>query len=167
MATVDEIDQPEEIKDCLKQFSKNPQGFLLLSGWNGTGKTYAAEAVFNSFYCPDSDYHMFTTQTDLNLRWQKQIKEWGETTYLLNQVIMTKLLVLDDIGTRVPTEAFMDFLYAVIEKRDRNRALVGTVITTNMNSSDMRLKFGDAFTSRVASGKCFRLESKDRRFKDW
>ncbi len=167
MAYVDDIDQPPEIKDCLKQFSKNPKGFLLLSGWNGTGKTYAAEAVFKSFHYPDIDYRMFTTQTDLNLRWQKQIKEWGETTYLLNQITMTKLLVLDDVGTRVPSEAFMDFLYAIIEKRDRERDSVGTIITTNMNSSDMRLKFGDAFTSRVASGKCFRLESKDRRFKDW
>lgn len=155
--------QPEDMKKKLYSFAKNPKGFVVLAGKNGTGKTFIAEAIHRDFPCYDTDFNLFISQTQLNLKWQKFLNDYGETMYLLNQILQTKLLILDDIGTRVPSDAFMDFLYAIVDSRYRERDYRGTVITTNLNSADMRQKFGDAFVSRVASGLCFRFEGEDRR----
>lgn len=163
------INQPEEIKKYLIDWAQHPQGFLLLSGKNGTGKSFAADRIYEKMGHCKRPYHnpdlaLFYTQATLNIKWLDMFKHDG-ATYLYSTLIQTKLLVLDDIGTRTPTDAFMDFLYAVVDDRYNNRK--ATIITTNLSSTDMREKFGDAFTSRVASGKCFRLEGKDRRFKEF
>ena len=159
---IDECNQSPDKIEFFKEYAVNPKGFLLLAGKNGTGKTFAANAIYDRVHVSDSDYRKFITQTDLNLMWQKQIKDWGETTYLLNQMVACEIFVLDDLGTRTPTEAFMDFLYALISKRYERQS--ATIITTNLNEKDMREKFGDAIVSRIASGKVYRFDGQDRRF---
>ena len=165
-----DINQKIEIITALTAFSKNPQGFLLFSGANGTGKSFAAMAVYevvSPFDLPFYDYDVarFLTQADLNILWSEFNTKHKETNTFLKDLYGSKLLILDDVGTRTPTEAYMDFLYAVVDKRYTLRSSRGTIITTNLNSTDMRQKFGDAFVSRVASGKCFKFEGLDRRFK--
>lgn len=166
---IEDLDQPQEIKTALREFAKCPTGFILLSGSNGTGKSTAALAVYNAvtpFKLPayDHDIAMFINQAELNILWNEHISKFGETNSLLKILTKSKLLVLDDLGTRAPSDAFCDFLYAVADKRNKHRREVGTIITTNLNSNELRLKFTDAFFSRVASGICFRIEGKDRRF---
>ena len=160
------IDQPPEVLEALKQFCLRPTGFLLLSGKNGTGKSYAAMTIYNHqtpYRIPDrdDDAAIFINQSELNMEWSSRMKT---PKYLLNKYTKTKFLVLDDIGTRTPTEAFMDFLYAVADERYNRRDHLGTIITTNLTSIAIREKFGDAFFSRVASGIRFKLDGDDRRF---
>jgi DNA replication protein DnaC len=159
-----ECNQSEESLNIFRKFSKDLSGFMLLAGKNGTGKSFAARCIMDASGIYDSDFKMFITQAQLNLKWQKQIADWGETNFLLQQVIQTQLLVLDDIGTRTPTDSFMDFLYAIVDLRYNRRC--ATIITTNLNSKDMRARFGDAFVSRVASGIVLKFEGNDRRFED-
>lgn len=154
--------QPEDRISIFRKFSKDLKGFMLLTGKNGTGKSFAAKRIISAANILDSDFQMFITQSQLNLRWQKQIADWGETTYLLRQIVDTRILVLDDIGIRTPTDAFMDFLYSIVDERLTSQA--ATIITTNLNSKQMREKFGDAFVSRVASGIVLKFEGNDRRF---
>jgi len=169
---LDEIDQPENVLQTIRDFSAKPFGFLLFSGRNGTGKTFASEAILRSSpYDPNLDASpefqspmiKKITQSELNMVWSKSIKDYGDTFYLLNHYSYIKLLLLDDLGTRIPSEPFMDFLYALVDYRYTNRNSLGTIITTNLNSNDMRNKFGDAFCSRVASGQCLRFDGHDRR----
>lgn len=166
---VNDLKQKQDVIDSIKAFIADPKGFLLLSGKNGTGKSYAALAAYNAispFVYPgyDMDIAFFITQADLNMMWTKHLAAHGETVSLLQGLTSCKLLVLDDIGTRTPSEPFMDFLYTLADKRWMDREKHATIVTTNLNAADMREKFGDAFVSRVASGKCFRFEGKDRRF---
>lgn len=168
---IETLDQSEELRCHLNAFAASPRGFVLLSGRPGTGKSYAALAAYNAFApyrLPAYDYDIarFITQAELNILWHKHNTEHG-TSYLLDALTKTKLLILDDLGTRTPSVAFMDFLYVVADNRYSRRETRGTIITTNLNSKDMRDMFGDAFVSRVASGKCFRLEGKDRRFNEF
>lgn len=159
---------PEEMK-VIEGFHQFPYGFFLMAGTNGTGKSFTAEVIyeFNSrFKLPshDHDESWFITQSDLNEIWSLNK---GETYHLGQQLKKTKLLVLDDLGTRMPTPTFLDFLYAIIDHRWRNRQSLGTIITTNMNSESMRGYFGDAILSRVASGEVLRMDGPDRRFKEF
>jgi len=165
----DTIYQPTEIKTYLDNYSNNPKGFLLLAGENGTGKSFAAMKIYErntSYSLPqyNDEEAIFLNQSTLNFLFGEHQSKWGSTHALLKRLIMTPLLVLDDIGTKDPTPSFMDLLYAVVDMRYTNRQTQSTILTTNMNSKDMRAKFGDAFTSRVASGKCFRIDGPDRRF---
>ena len=168
--------QPDEVIAAMVNLAKTLRGFMLFSGSNGTGKTFSAQCLFQlvkrmnqvpSFNPgdPNRDQYeqdpIFYTQADLNIKWLSDCNKWGDAMYLLNKLKNSKFLVLDDLGTKTPTDAFMDYVYAFIDYRSsENKA---TLITTNLNSKDMRLKFGDAFFDRVASGKCFRFEGKSRR----
>lgn len=158
-----EIDQkPEIYMKHVNEFSSNPKGFFLISGTNGNGKTFTAEAIFGKFYHPHND-NMFWNQVDLKMKWHSFYTDFGSTDYLLQQLIKAPLLVLDDIGTTRPTEAFMEFLYIIADKRYKQKDTQGTIITTNLNSQSMRELCGDAFVSRVASGRCVRHDGPDRR----
>ncbi len=166
---ISDLNQSDDIKKVLHDFSLQPRGFILLSGKNGTGKSFAARAVYDvvspcKLPAYDLDIAYFLTQSQLNILWQKNFKDYGQTHYLLKILTNTKLLILDDLGTRTPSDPFMDFLYETADQRFELRHSKGTIITTNLNHADMREKFGDAFVSRAASGKCFRLDGDDRRF---
>jgi DNA replication protein DnaC len=146
----------------VNDFVANPAGFFLISGKNGNGKTFTAEAIFGRFYHPWND-NAFWNQADLKMKWQTQYAQYSSTEYLFKEIVKAPLLVLDDVGTSRPTESFMEFLYMIADKRHKLKHTHGTIITTNLNSQAMRDMFGDAFLSRVASGRCVRHDGPDRR----
>lgn len=161
---------PEQMEKILA-YANNPKGFLLLAGLNGTGKSFVAESIYemhSTFKLPayDMDEAFFITQADLNERWLRAKAENGslELSYRLKN---TKLLVLDDLGTRAPSDSFSEFLYALIDHRWRYRDDLGTIITTNMTAKITRDRFGDPILSRIISGTSLRFEGEDRRVLDF
>ncbi len=168
-ANFKEMDQSLEDRKELFYYSKSPNGFLLLAGSNGSGKSYAAEAIYNmntTFKLPayDHDQAIFVNQIDLNNEWMANLTS---ANVILDKYKKTKIMVLDDVGTRTPSEGFMDFLYGIVDYRWRFKHMLGTILTTNLNATFMREKFGDAFVSRVASGIVKRWDHPDRRFKNF
>ena len=169
---IQDLDHSEETKSILSAFAASPRGFLILVGNNGTGKTFCAETAFKCSSVRNEnpgqiDDKLFFTQSDLNMKYSADVRQWGYPDYLYTRLSTAKLLLLDDLGTRTPSEAFKDFLYAIIEKRERNKNLIGTIITTNLNREAMRVAFGDAIVSRIASGKILRFDGKDRRYNNF
>lgn len=161
---INDLNQTKEVIDFLIGYAKNPKGYVILAGRNGTGKSYAALAVYNTvtpYVLPayDHDTAIFITQADLNDLWINV----DDKSHLLREVKNTKLLVLDDLGTRQPSDAFLDFLYAIFDHRYNLRREKGTIITTNLRYLTVKEKFGEAIASRISSGKCFKFEGKDRR----
>ncbi len=146
----------------VNEFVENPTGFFMISGTNGNGKTFTAQAIYGHFWHPQGD-NAFWNQADLKMKWQSIYAQYGSTDYFFNQIVSAPLLVLDDLGTTRPTDAFMEFLYAISNKREQLRNTHGTIITTNLNSKMMSDMFGGAFVSRVASGRCVRHDGPDRR----
>lgn len=157
----------EDIIIYLKQnFVNNPFGFVLFAGKNGRGKTYAALEIYHLLTPHRLPFHShedawFITQAELNLIWEDVNHK-----ALLDELSNSKFLVLDDIGTRAPSVAFMDFLYALVDRRYHDRRQKGTLITTNLTSVSLREQFGDAFFSRVASGQNYVFLGEDRRFEN-
>lgn len=161
----------EEVIIDLQEYAKNPQGFVLLVGKNGRGKSYAAMEIYakNTPYvlpCHDYDKAWFISQADLNMLYSEANEVYGHSVNLLRQAQASKLLILDDLGTRTPSPAFGDFLYALIDHRWNERATKGTIITTNLDSTKIRKDFGDPIFSRIASGQNYVVIGDDRRFKD-
>lgn len=159
----------EQVIEDLKDYVKNPQGFVLLVGKNGRGKSYAALRIYEQltpYKLPyyDHDSAWFVNQADLNMMFSEANENYGSSMSLLKQGCRSKVLVIDDLGTRTPTPAFMDFLYAIIDRRWNNRLTLSTIITTNLSSERIRKEFGDAIFSRIASGKNYIVIGEDRRF---
>lgn len=167
---INDLDQRPEIINFIKAYIKKPRGFLVFTGDNGTGKTFAAKAIYNSispYTLPDydADVAIFLNQAEINNIWNKDFKEQGHWSHSMKLLSETKLLVIDDLGRRTPTESFLDFLYCLIDKRCEARDRLGTIITTNLSVLDIREQFGEAFASRTLSGNNFLFDGKDRRFK--
>ena len=161
----EKMNQSEEDKKQLLEYAKDPKGFMILSGTNGSGKSYAAEAIYNlntPFRLPhyDSECALFVNQADLN---EECNSNFEDRSFVSQKYKRVKFLVIDDLGTRKPTDSFMDFLYSLADYRWRNRDKLATVITTNKTAKEIREMFGDAFLSRVASGIVKRWNHPDRR----
>lgn len=152
----------EEFMEKVHRFVGKPRGFLLIAGSNGNGKSFTARAIMDHFYHPEL-HHQFWNMHNLNSKWNEAFSQYGNTTYMINEILKAPLLVLDDVGTRTYSEAFMDSLYWIADQRYENRAKQATILTTNMNTQTMREKMGDAFLSRVSSGICIRWDGPDRR----
>ena len=149
--------------------------FLILAGPNGQGKTYLAKCAYdyiNPYLSGKGHYDeiaIMTTISDLYAEWKTTMKTYGEVDELTDKYKKTKLLVLDDLGIRTPTDAFHDFLMAIINFRKENplNQFMVTIITTNMSPELMMQKFGGAIYSRIASDEVFKLDhGVDRRFKE-
>ncbi len=162
-----DIDQPSEVLSKIITYAKKPLGYFLMSGSNGTGKTFAAMKIYEyntPYKLPQKadDQAIFIKQSVLNMKYLDGLKD-RELEHLANKFITTKLLVIDDLGSRNPTEAFLDFLFVILDQRWEERDRKGTVITTNFNHADLRGKLGDAITSRIVSGVNVPMFGPDRR----
>jgi DNA replication protein DnaC len=163
MPQITEINQKSDaFMEAVNKFVAHPRGFFLIAGKNGNGKSFTARAIFDHFQSMIHP-HQFWNMAQLNMHWLNTYNEYGDTSYILKEIMKAPLLVLDDLGTRKPSDAFMDFLYVIADQRYEYRDQKATIITTNLNSQSMRELMGDAFTSRVASGICVRWDGPDRR----
>lgn len=159
------VKQTPEIYKYIYDFARNPKGILTLSGKPGIGKTYAAKAIYNSnttYRLPSYDHEegIFVTERDLADEW---LESFNNQMINMKKYKMTKLLVIDDFGSKEPTPAFKDFLFSLIDYRCTNMHSLGTVLTTNLNSMQIEDVFGLKVLSRLYSGDIVLFQGKDRR----
>lgn len=159
----DQIYRTSQDLEKLQAYASSFKGFCILSGLNGTGKTYTARKLYNLYPSEDTDLKKFITLSTLFRTWKTQMAEWDNDNYLYQQYLRLEFLVLDDFGVAPPTPGFLNFLYDIINDRDERRDQVGTVITTNLTSDEVARDFGSRFSSRMNSGIKFRWSGFDRR----
>lgn len=153
--------QSNEVINFLKGWSLKCYGNVLLSGNSGSGKSYLCACCIDAYRKIDRNYAYYWNISDLYIHWRLQDKQENKDIQLLKELAALQLLVLDDIGTRTPTDAFLEFLYMLINHRDHPRK--GTLITTNLTSQQMIDRLGNPLMSRFCSGKIFVIQGKDRR----
>lgn len=125
-----EISSLQEAKDASENFFRSLQGWLLLEGAYGCGKTHLAAAIANAAVHSGIPT-LFITVPDLldSLRFA-----YGnpETTFeaRFNEIKNADLLVMDDFGTQNATAWAQEKLFQIINYRYINQ--LPTVITTNL-----------------------------------
>ncbi len=117
------------------QFARRLEGWLLLMGGYGCGKTHLAAAIANhavSLGVPT----LFLTVPDL-LDWLRFSFDAADTTFeeRFNEIRNIQLLVLDDLGTQNATAWAAEKLFQIINHRYINR--LPTVITTNQDLKEI------------------------------
>jgi len=148
----------ESLKSELISYSRNPKEFYVFIGKNGIGKSYSASAIIREYFERNGEYPLFYNVSSLYQEWLSNVKSPLKLMYKLTR---TPLLVLDDLGTRTPSEAFCDFIYLVVNSRYSDRK--GTVVTTNMDVNELEDKFGKAIVSRLFRGEYIEMEGEDLR----
>lgn len=116
-------------------FSQTLNGWLLMMGEYGCGKTHLAAAIANTALAAGVPT-LFLTVPDL-LDWLRFSYDSPEETYegRFEEIKNVRLLVLDDLGTQNATPWAQEKLYQIINHRYVHR--LPTVVTTNQELKDM------------------------------
>lgn len=111
-------------------YAQNPQGWLVLKGGYGCGKTHLAAAIAN-YRLNLGHSALFVSTPDLLDHLRGAYAPNATTSYdeRFEQVRNTSLLILDDLGTQNNTEWTQEKLYQVFNHRYTHR--LPTIITTN------------------------------------
>jgi DNA replication protein DnaC len=124
-----------------QDFAENPQGWLILLGGYGSGKTHLAASIAN--YCLERGQPtLFVVVPDLLDHLRATYSPGSAVDYdqRFEAVLTAPLLILDDLGTQQTTPWAREKLYQLFNYRYNAR--LPTVITTNrpLESIDPRLR---------------------------
>ena len=129
--------------NAAKNYSHQANGWLLIMGGYGCGKTHLAAAIANEVVSHHIDT-LFLTVPDL-LDWLRFTYASTETSYeeRFEEIRNIRFLVLDDLGTQNTTPWAQEKLFQIINHRYIHQ--LPTVITTNL---EMR-QIEDRISSRL------------------
>ena len=117
-------------------FAKSPEGWLVLQGDNGCGKTHLAAAIVNYRY-QSKKPALFIVVPDFLDHLRSTFSPESKISYdqFFESVKNAPLLVLDDFGKQTTTPWAKEKLYQVINYR--YNAQLPTVITTNCSADEL------------------------------
>ncbi len=151
-------------KDFAENFGKDFRN-IIFYGTVGTGKSFLSYCISDVLlkshrsviYMSAND--LFDRIGDISFR----MNEIGERNAAYRELTDCDLLVIDDLGTEL-TNAFTESeLFALLNGRLLNRR--STIISTNLDLSDIRDRYSDRVFSRLAGDYEFvKLVGKDFRF---
>ncbi len=144
-----------------REFAESPQGWLILLGGYGCGKTHLAAAIAN--YCLERGHPcLFVVVPDLLDHLRATYSPGSTVSYdeRFEAILTAPLLILDDLGTQQATPWAQEKLYQLFNHRYNAR--LPTVITSNrmLEETDPRLR------SRMADPELcqiYRMVSRDFR----
>lgn len=121
------------------QYAQNPQGWLLLKGGYGCGKTHLAAAIANHRLNMGHPV-LFVSVPDLLDHLRAAYAPNAATGYdeRFEQVRTAPLLILDDLGAQSNTEWAQEKLYQIFNYRYNTR--MPTIITTNQELEAIEIR---------------------------
>jgi DNA replication protein DnaC len=156
------VDAPQRTAfNRAQQFAMHPDGWLVIMGGYGTGKTHLAAAIGN-YRLSIGEPALFMVVPDLLDHLRSAYAPGSEAGYdeLFEGVRQAPLLILDDLGTQISTQWAQEKLYQLFNHRYTFR--LPTVITTN-NSLD---EIGGRLASRMSDPQisyCVTIDATDFR----
>jgi DNA replication protein DnaC len=136
------IDQQENLERAFKiarSFAEAPEGWLVLQGPNGCGKTHLAAAIAN-YRLKRGEPVFFAVVPDFLDHLRSTFHPDSKVSYdeLFETVKNAPLLVLDDFGEQASTPWAQEKLYQVINYRYNAR--LPTVITTCLSLEEIETR---------------------------
>lgn len=125
----------ENARSAAALYAQNLQGWLLINGSYGCGKTHLAAAIAN-FVVQLGVPTLFLTVPDL-LDWLRFAYDAVNVTFeqRFEEIRSVRLLVLDDLGTQNATPWAQEKLFQIINYRYVNR--LPMVVTTNLDLNEI------------------------------
>lgn len=122
-----------------REFADDPDGWLLLQGGYGCGKTHLAAAIANACISR-GDQALFVVVPDLLDHLRATYGPNSTVAYdeRFEEIRNAPLLILDDLGTQATTPWAMEKLFQIFNHR--YNAQLPTVITTNHQLEDIDIR---------------------------
>jgi DNA replication protein DnaC len=135
-----------------RAFAERPEGWLLIHGSSGAGKTHVGAAIANR--CIERGQPaLFVVVPDLLDHLRAAYRPDSEMGYdaLLEQVRVAPVLILDDLGTQSSTAWAQEKLFQILNHRYNTQ--LPTVVTTNLSldriDERLRMRLTDPAIARV------------------
>ena len=125
--------------ELCRQFAETPEGWLVLKGGYGCGKTHLAAAIANHQLAQGRSV-LFVNTPDLLDHLRSAYSPHADSSYdeRFEQIRNSRLLILDDLGTQSNTEWAQEKLYQIFNYRYNAR--LPTVITTNKELEEIEIR---------------------------
>lgn len=138
--------------DNIEQMQSEGMGLYLYSQTKGSGKTRMATSIGNELIFEKHMQVKFATSlqviNEIKASWDNQ-SDLSENA-LLNYLIRTEVLILDDFGTEHVKDWIQDKFYHIINSRYVNKKI--TIFTSNMDLNN--LQYDERITNRIKE-RCF------------
>ena len=137
-------------QDYAHEFSPK-SGNLLLTGGTGLGKTFLSAAIARVVAAKGCGVAYDTASGLLasfeREKFSRDTDEVSDAASRVRQLMSCDLLILDDLGTEMPTAFTQSALYALLD--GRLRAGKKTIVSTNLDRSGIETRYGAALASRL------------------
>ncbi|HJX12058.1 MAG TPA: ATP-binding protein, partial [Dehalococcoidales bacterium] len=148
-------EQQENLEKALEltmEFAKSPEGWLVLMGETGCGKTHLAAAIVNYRYQAGQPA-LFVVVPEFLDHLRSTFSPESKVSYdqLFESVKTAPLLVLDDFGEQSATTWAREKLYQLINYR--YNAQLPTVITTRYSLDEIIEEVDNSVSSRLVDRK--------------
>ena len=141
----------EKILNYAKQyaatFEKNSDSILMF-GNTGLGKTHLSLAIANEVLKKGYSV-LYDSAINILRKIESEHFSYEHLSDMLDLVMDTELLILDDLGTEYETKFYSSTIYNIINTR-LNRSKP-TIISTNMNFPQLSKRYDERVTSRLSS----------------
>ena len=146
-------DQRKSLESAYREalrWARDPQGWLVLIGGNGCGKTHLAGAIANA-RLEQGDRVAFATVPDLldELRSTYSPDVPRRYDQLFRSLLDAEVLILDDLGAQKSSPWAEEKLYQLLNYRHVARAF--TVVTTNKRLGDLEPRIASRLADREVS----------------
>lgn len=129
----------QQAYEACRRYAQNPDGWLILVGGYGSGKTHLAAAIANHELDKGNEV-LFVVVPDLLDHLRATFNPASPVGYdeRFEQVRSAPLLILDDLGTHAATQWAQEKLFQIINHR--YNAELPTIITTNHDLEEIDLR---------------------------
>ena len=145
-------DRMKQNLDMAKKFAADfkgeNSGNLLMLGGTGLGKTHLSSAVAKTVIDRGFDV-LYVSVMDMISDFEQERfgSGYSNTQADIEKYFECELLILDDLGTEVTNQFTVSTLYNIINTRLSKN--LSTIISTNLNSKELRDRYWDRITSRL------------------
>ena len=138
-------DNLERVYHLVFDYAKSPEGWLVLQGVTGCGKTHLAAAIINHYYQAGQPAR-FVVVPELLDPLRSTFSPDSKRSYdrIFESIKAAPLLVLDDFGEQTTTPWAQEKLYQIINYR--YNAQLPTVVTTRTSLEDIENRISSRFT---------------------
>lgn len=122
---------------------------LLFIGSPGLGKTFLCNSIAQELIKQGKSviYHVAPELIDLVRKYKFDFENEDNNSSALNEIYNCDLLIIDDLGTELPTQFSNLVIYNILNKRLLNNKKL--IISTNLNTDEIMKNYSERIYSRL------------------